>query len=183
MGELLWKLLGLTVCLVAIALIILEGGALEETLVVPRTSERVEATAPKEPRGLRAIRFFFGGGGAEHRIAGTLHGVALEQVIALGIPPGSLVATEDGFRFAFPSPAADLIGFAVVTPPRALHWEWSLDGSPWPADAVFAGPYGLRASDLLNGIGVSCAEGFASGAGTPFFSAHQVGAFVICEDR
>jgi hypothetical protein len=183
MIGLLWRILGLAVCVVAAALIYLEGGAAEEAPVVPR-SAAAERTAPAPPsHGLRAVRFFFGGGGAERHVAGTIHGVAPDHVIALGIPRSSLAASEDGIQFAFVSPAADLVGFAVVIPPGPLRWEWTLDGRPWPPGAVFAGPYGLGAPDLVSGIGASCADGFATGAGTPFFSANNVGAYVLCEDR
>jgi hypothetical protein len=183
MAGLLWRILGLAACVVAAVLIYLEGGAAEAPLVVPRVGDVAAAPPPPPSKPLRAVRFFFGGGGAEHRVAGVLHGAGLDQAVALGVPRSSLVATDDGLSFAFGAPAADLVGFAVVMPPGPLRWEWTLDGAPWPREDVFAGPYGLRAPDLANGIGASCAHGFAVGAGTPYFSAHQVGAFVICEDR
>ncbi len=183
MIALLARIVGATICIVGGALIYLEGGAAETPPAIPRTHDVAPTASAPPALGMRAVRFFFGGGGSARSVAGVIHGVTLDHVIALGIPRSDLAASDDGVRFAFRSPPADLIGFAVVLPRGPLRWDLTLDGAPWPTDSVFAGPYGLSAPDLVSGIDASCAHDFASGAGTPFFSKDQVGVFVICEDR
>ncbi|MGO8994523.1 MAG: hypothetical protein ACLQVI_14485 [Polyangiaceae bacterium] len=188
MLGLLFRALGVAVCAVAATLIYLEAGAADPPLVMPKAERVAPPPPPPTPRaGLRATRFFFGGGPRDSRVEGVLRGVSLDRTIPLGIPRGALTADGPDIRFAFVAPHGDLIGFAIVAPPAALRWEWMLDGAPWPAEAVFAGPYGLPAPELVNGMGASCAHGFGLGAGThagtPYFSAAKAGAFVICEDR
>jgi hypothetical protein len=183
MVGLVLRLLGMAVCVVAAALIYLEAGAANEPLVMPKPADHASPSPPAPRKGVHLIRFLFGGGGKEHHVEGVVHGITLDQATELGIPGGSLAVEGDGVRFAFQSPPAALIGFGVVLMPGPLRWELTLDGSPWPRDLVFAGPYGLVAPDLVNGMGASCARGFAMGGGTPYFSAKQVGAFVICEER
>ncbi len=181
-GALALRVVGAALCTVAGALIYLEAGAAAPPLTMPHP--RAVASSPAMPPGPapseRSMRLLFGGGAGPTAVGGVVHGVRRAQVVAIDVPDEAIVEEGDGVRVDFQAPPGALVGLGIVAPRSPFHWDFTLDGSPWPADAFFAGPYGLPAPDLLHGMGASCAHGFASGSGTPYLSADRVGAFVVC---
>ena len=169
------RLLGLTLCIVSVAVVALENDrSLPPLLVEPPHPAAVSEASP------RVVRVFFGGGDSSHKIDGVLRGVTLEQLQPLGVAPESFVVDGADIRFSFSAPGNDLVGFALAVPTGPVHWTLQLDGGAFPGEALFAGPFGLPAPELSGGVGASCLHGFAIGSGTPYFSHTTVGAFVIC---
>lgn len=120
-------------------------------------SPEVAPTAPPHP----VLHLRFVGGSVPRRVAGTIHlgagrsghrSAPEVRPIELGHDDFRLAGTtlEVAFRTRPEAP----VGFDIVLDPSAVPvtWELWLDDERWPDEAVFAGPFGFRASLLRNGL-------------------------------
>jgi hypothetical protein len=71
-----------------------------------------------------------------------------------GLAKDAVHADGPRVEIAFTMPKNAVVGFDVrVDPPGApLRWELFLDEAPWPAEYVFAGPFGLAAPSVRAGL-------------------------------
>jgi len=99
----------------------------------------------------------FAGGGAVHRVSGSLQGA--QAPVAFRVEPVGIareVLKVDGSRveFAFSTVPDGVVGFDVRVEPAdaKLTWDLYLDDKPWPNDRFFAGPLGLAEGSLEHGI-------------------------------
>jgi hypothetical protein len=187
-ARLLLGVVGLAACASSAALVYLEGDAAKAPTRLPAAEDRgtvfpaglAGGIYPTSQERVLHIRFASGGKGAH--VTGVIHGVSPRQTRLVEVTAGDVTAEEEGLRLAFDIRADKVAGFDFKVPLSPLRWDLFEDGKPWPADEVHAGPFGLRAPDLVSGVDATCADGFAEGVGLPFISAtHDVGLFVSCE--
>jgi hypothetical protein len=191
-ARLMLGVVGLAVCVSSAALLYLEGDAAKAPTRLPALADqeaKTERTAglaggmPPTPRGTeRILHIRFTSGGKVAHVTGIIHGVLPRQTRLVELTPADATPEEEGLRLAFDMGGDKVLGFDFKVPLSPLRWDLSKDGQPWPAEEVHAGPFGLRAPDLVGGVDATCADGFAEGAGLPFISAtHDLGLFVSCE--
>ena len=148
---------------------------------VPTADARVETTPP-----LPVVRFRFAGAGRAHRVAGTLTAgddrrPARVTLRTAGIPPENVRSAGAHADFTLTTSPDAVVGFdALVDPPGVpLTWRFSLDDEPWPDDATFAGPFGLRAVAAKEGIATDEARTEAYSSTAPVVDpARDLGVFV-----
>ena len=136
---------------------------------VPAADARPETTNP-----LPVARFRFAGAGRVHRVEGMLtagdekHPAKITMRTA-GIPPEDVRVAGSQADFALTTVPDAVVGFdTLVDPPGApLTWRFSLDDRPWPDDAVFSGPFGLRAVAAKEGIATDEARAEAYSTALP----------------
>jgi arylsulfatase A-like enzyme len=119
------------------------------------------------------LRLRFAGGGAVHRISGSLiaqdaQNMNAMNVSALGVDPSAFtkIVTTDGpqrIDLALVTATDALVGFDVEIEPAEsdVRWNLFLDDVPWPSERVYAGPFGLAAPHIVGGI-ASDASRFAA---------------------
>ncbi|MBX3217355.1 MAG: sulfatase-like hydrolase/transferase [Labilithrix sp.] len=133
------------------------------------------------------LRLRFAGGASSRRISGTIAiGDDTTKPKSVDVQPVEL--GRDAFRVegrkidvAFRTSPSAPVGFdLVVDPPSApVRWELWLDDRPWPADAVFGGPFGLPAPLLSAGVATDEARFAARAVGLPVIAPRSdVGIFV-----
>ena len=99
----------------------------------------------------------FSGRGEVHGVSGAITTVDAATTLTarpVGLPAD--VARGNGRRVdvGFATTESSVVGLDIETePPGApVRWELFLDDKPWPADLVFAGPFGLAAPSLRAGL-------------------------------
>lgn len=150
------------------------------------------ATAP--PAGwdeLPSIHMRFVGGGRARRVSGTIViGDARTKACRFSINPvelgrEALTITGKKAEIALTTSTSAAVGFDIFVDPPAtpVTWDVYVDDLPWPADEVFAGPYGLVAPELRAGIATDAAR-LASGASLlPPIDPHREGGMFIVRRR
>lgn len=118
---------------------------------------------PAAPQADRStIRLRFAGGGEPRRVVGTVtvtspQGTAAPVVNVSPVLVGKEAIRRNGstFELAFLTARDAIVGVDLhVEPPQALlAWKFFLDDKPWPTERVFAGPFGIAAPRLRDGIG------------------------------
>jgi hypothetical protein len=105
------------------------------------------------------VHLRFAGAGHVRRVAGTLSvgdgkRGASAFVEAVGVPHEAIRVDGPKVDFAFHTAEEGLVGFDLrVDPPGApVVWTLFLDDQPWPAGAVYSGPFGLPAVAARAGI-------------------------------
>ena len=112
------------------------------------------------------LHFRFVGAGRARRVSGTITigdpkrgatppsappTIAIEPI---GLAKESFRVVDGKIEIALTTVAGDAVGVDVrIDPPGSkVAWELYLDDKPWPADAVFTGPFGLAATAAKAGI-------------------------------
>ncbi len=132
---------------------------------------------------VKVVHVRFGGGRKGHRVKGVIHAVRPDQVRLVGLPGDALRSDRGDLVLDANVPAGAVLGVDLDGRTLPLHWEFLRDDAPWPEARVYAGPFGLVASDVRDGVSESCADGFASGRGVPFVvGSKEAGLFVSCDD-
>jgi arylsulfatase A-like enzyme len=155
----------------------LENAAVTGTPATPQDAAR--------PRWEFAMRF--AGRGEAHRVSGTITSAQSGTVLtarSVGLPPDAVRGTGRRLDVGFATAESAIVGFDIETEPRGapLRWELFLDDKPWPADLVFAGPFGLSAPVLRAGIVSEEARTLASSAVPPRIDpSRDLGLFVTNE--
>ncbi|WP_394838034.1 sulfatase-like hydrolase/transferase [Pendulispora rubella] len=117
-----------------------------------------ESVSRKEGKdGLVPLHLRFVGGGAVHRVSGTLQaaGVAAAfRVEPVGIAREVIKVEGPRVEFGFSTVPDGAVGFDLRVEPAdaKLAWDLYLDDRAWPADRFFAGPLGLWEASLEHGI-------------------------------
>ncbi len=126
--------------------------------IEPLHSKSDKGTAPAE---LPTIRLRFSAAGATRRVEGSVRprgrsGSTPAKLSAtlFGLPASALTRSGNELRLSFSTSPHALVGVdLVVDPPTTdLAWHFTLDGKPWPATRVYAGAFGLRVENLVDGI-------------------------------
>lgn len=150
------------------------------------------ATATADPGKAPVLHLRFAGGSNARRVSGTIVvGDARTKARTFTIEPVELgrdaLKTAAGrTEIAFTTSATAAVGFDIVVDPPAtpVTWDLYLDDQPWPADAVFGGPYGLLAPALRGGVVTGEARSAAQSALLPPIDPRRdVGVFVVRERR
>jgi arylsulfatase len=126
--------------------------ALKNAPVVGTTAAPTDAA-----RAPRTLAMRFSGRGEVHGVSGAITTVDAATTLTarpVGLPAD--VARGNGRRVdvGFATTESSVVGLDIETePPGApVRWELFLDDKPWPADLVFAGPFGLAAPSLRAGL-------------------------------
>ncbi len=105
------------------------------------------------------LRLRFAGGGAAHRISGSLvtsssHGAPLLKITGVGIDASAFTHDGPTVDVALTTAADAIVGFDVEVDPAGsdVRWKLFLDDAPWPAGRVFVGPFGLASASTVSGI-------------------------------
>jgi arylsulfatase A-like enzyme len=148
--------------------------------------------APGSPGGPRAVHLRFVGAGRARRVAGTITvGDARVRprsvvVLPVGLGRDAWRTAGDRTEVAFTTREDAAVGFDLLVDPPAtpVAWELYLDDQAWPADAVFAGPYGLRAPALRDGLTRDEHRREADAARPPLlYPRRELGLFVTRDPR
>jgi len=132
------------------------------------------------------VRLRFAGAGGVHRVSGRVSfapGTTLSW-IPIGIPKTAIHEGPSTLEVALTTSADDAVGLDITpTPAQAdVHWDLFLDDAPWPALAVFAGPFGLFDARVSGGLLTEEAREFAFARTLPTIDAgRDLGLFVVRE--
>lgn len=76
------------------------------------------------------------------------------KVTPVGIEARAIHVAATEVRIVTPTSADRAVGFDVdlPAPGSSLTWQIKLDGKPWPADHVYAGPLGIALEGLVGGL-------------------------------
>ncbi len=138
-------------------------------------------------RPTRTLALRFSGRGDVHRVSGAITAVEPTAVLTahlVGLPADAARGSGARIDVGFATAEGAIVGFDIETEPRgaAVRWELFLDDKPWPADRVFAGPFGLSAPSLRAGLVTDDARALASSAEPPQIDlARDLGLFVTRE--
>jgi arylsulfatase A-like enzyme len=133
------------------------------------------------------VRVRFAGGASARRVSGSLViGDATTKARRFTVEPVELgrdALKIDGARIdiALTTSSSVLVGLDIVVDPPTtpISWDLYLDDEPWPAGAVFGGPYGLLAPALRGGVTSDEARRAAGAALMPTIDpGRDVGVFV-----
>ena len=164
--------------------------AKKNTPVAGTTAAVAPTVATDGPGAVPLVRLRFVGGGAAHRVAGTL------SIVAEGKPPlvtyEAVGAPKDAFRLdgatlelALTTLADAPVGvdLRIVPPDAKLSWQLYLDDAPWPKDAVFAGPFGLFDESVQHGLLDDAARAAAYAPVQPNIDARKDLGLFVTRDR
>jgi arylsulfatase A-like enzyme len=121
----------------------------------------VPAADARDPgsSGAPIVHLRFATAGRARKVSGELHAgddrhAATLTYAAIGVPPEAMRATGSTLTFALTTSPEALVGLDLRTDPpgASLTWRLFLDDAPWPAGATFAGPFGLPAVAVSDGI-------------------------------
>lgn len=126
--------------------------ALKNMPVVGAPAAVADARLPR-----RGITMRFSGGGEAHRVSGFITAVDPGTVLMarpVGLPGDAARGSGSRVDVGFATSESAVVGIDIAAePPGApVRWEFFLDDKPWPAELVFAGPFGLAAPSLRAGI-------------------------------
>jgi hypothetical protein len=154
------------------------------------------AGAPDTPlasrKGPPVLRLRFVGGAEPRRVSGTLTvGHRAQQARALDVRPVELgrdavKVSGTSVELAFTTSPSSAVGIDLVLDPPLVPvaWDLYLDDEPWPASAVFAGPFGLVAPSLRAGVATADARAAAESPVLPLVEPRrEIGLFVVRERR
>ncbi len=124
------------------------------------------AATDDDRSGDPTIHLRFAGGGAARRVSGTITvGDPRHPAATTGMAPtvtfDPVFVANDALRIegskltlSFTTATDEVVGFDLhVSPPATpVTWELYMDDQPWPATAVFSGPFGLEAHAAARGI-------------------------------
>ncbi len=160
--------------------------ATASTAVVMAKSPVATTTQLSHDTGPPRLRLRFVGAGGAHRVSGRIS-FAPETKLSwstVGIPASSIHQVGPALEIALTTAADDVVGLDVVpTPPQAeVKWDLFLDDAPWPALAVFAGPFGLFDARVATGLVTEEARELAFAHTVPTIDpARDLGLFVVRE--
>jgi hypothetical protein len=143
------------------------------------------ATVVKGEPGVVRLRFATAGRAA--RVDGTVRLVGDGKLRVMADESEAHVKPigPNEFQVSFQTKVAASVGLKLLVEPAEadVKWQWSLDGAPWPIQAVFGGPLGIQAPKLAEGInGFGSDEWVASQL--PYISVRrETGLFVARELR
>ena len=146
-----------------------------------------QSLAPTEDGPSPRIRLRFAGRGATHRVSGIVTAIASGKPATVRFDPVELA--KDAFHLdagkldlAFVTVPDAVVGVDLtVTPPdAAVTWQLYLDDAPWPARAVFSGPFGLFGPEVTTGLDGDGARSAAAAIELPTIDpARDLGLFVV----
>jgi arylsulfatase A-like enzyme len=148
----------------------------------------VATHAPEKNAGPPRLLLRFAGAGAAHRVSGKV-AFAAGTTFAwnpVGVPRSSIVTDGSTLDVALTTAADGVVGLDVTpTPPNAdVTWTLFLDDTPWPRDAVFAGPFGLFDARVAVGLQSQEARELAFSHTLPTIEASRdLGLFVVREQE
>jgi hypothetical protein len=143
---------------------------------------------PEKNAGPPRLLMRFAGAGAAHRISGKI-AFAPGTTLAwdpVGISRSAIVANGPVLDVALTTAADGVVGIDVTpTPPNAdVTWTLFLDDTPWPQNAVFAGPFGLFDARVATGLGSQEARELAFSHTVPTIEpSRDLGLFVVREQE
>jgi len=151
-------------------------------------AQNVQTTRVAQPAsaGPPRLQLRFAGAGGAHRVSGRVTfapGTTLAWE-SVGIARSAVVQHDATLDLALTTPADGVVGLDVTpTPPNAdVHWDLFLDDAPWPAQSVFAGPYGLFDARVTTGLAGDEAREIAFAHALPTIDpARDLGLFVVRE--
>ena len=128
---------------------------------------------------------------ARIRLATSGHIASVSGSLRL-VGDGKLTVNADGcaanitplghneFRIVAQSKPDSTIGFNLIFEPANadISWQWWLDGAPWPANDFFAGPLGLVAPRLAEGLHGSNSDELVAFESPYISPTHETGIFV-----
>jgi hypothetical protein len=132
----------------------------------------------------------FSGAGQPRRVEGTWtigdgKHAATTQVEPVGIAREALRLDGPKLEVALTTAADAVVGFDLrIDPPSAaIGWQMTLDDAPWPAGAVYAGPFGLPAVDAKGGIASDAARAEVYAQVLPFVDPERDTGMFVTRDR
>jgi arylsulfatase A-like enzyme len=164
---------------------------LKARLAAALANAKAADAAQDEASGRPAVvHVRFAGGGQARRVAGTWTlGDGKRGVTANVEPVG--VAREavrvDGPRLevALTTASDAVVGFDLRVDPGSapVAWQMTLDEGPWPAGAVYAGPFGLPAAEAKSGIASDGARAEVYAEALPFVDPERDVGMFVTRDR
>ncbi len=148
----------------------------------------VTTRTPEKNAGPPRLLLRFAGAGAAHRISGKI-AFAPGTTLAwepVGISRSAIVANGPVLDVALTTAADGVVGIDVTpTPPNAdVTWTLFLDDTPWPQNAVFAGPFGLFDARVATGLASQEARELAFSHTVPTIEpSRDLGLFVVREQE
>jgi len=123
------------------------------------------AAPPALPNDTPVLALRFAGGGASHRISGTVSvasGATL-SVKPVGAEPSSVTGASPAVSVAWTTLPDALVGLDVTVSPGSapVRWDLYVDDRKLAPGEVFAGPFGLAAPALLAGVTTDDARSLA----------------------
>jgi arylsulfatase A-like enzyme len=154
--------------------------------VVPVPRARTATVAQPVDTGPPRLRLRFSGAGAAHRVSGRITFAPGTKLVweTAGVARQSVVQDGASLDLALTTSPDGPVGLDVTpTPPSAsVHWDLYLDDRPWPAQAVFAGPYGLFDARVASGLENEEAREIAFAHALPTIDpSRDLGLFVVRE--
>jgi len=147
--------------------------------LVPKDRASRAGVTPTEHEATSLVHLRFGGGQKGHHVGGVIFGASAEQVRGVHLLDGAVRVRDGGVSLDLDVQRGSVVGVDLQGVTLPLRWELTRDGQAWPEDRVFAGPFGLRAGDVRDGL-ASCGEG--SRGRVPYVDGSQeAGLFVSCE--
>ncbi len=151
------------------------------------------AADAKDPGGTVAaptVHLRFTTAGRARRVSGELrvgdehHGASF-TFEPVGVPREALRADGPTLAFALSTPPDALVGLDLRTDPpgAAVAWKLYLDDAPWPAGAIFGGPFGLPAVAAQGGIASDEARTEVYAAGLPVIDPLRDLGLFVTRDR
>ncbi len=155
-------------------------------LNVPVAGTTASLRAPTDEPAPR-VRLRFVGRGGTHRVSGSITATAGGKPATLRFDPVALA--KDAFHvdggkldLALVTVPDQPVGLDLVVTPAdaAITWQLWLDDAPWPARAVFAGPFGLYDPASSLGLADDAARAAAAADDLPTIDpARDLGLFVV----
>jgi hypothetical protein len=121
---------------------------LEQTL-----AHRSDKVAESSARQRLHLRFSTAGRIGQLEVVLGIKGDAA-TVTPVGIEARAIHVEATEVRIVTPTSSERVVGFDVEAPSAGspLTWQIKLDGKPWPADHVYAGPLGIGLQELIGGL-------------------------------
>ncbi len=164
------------------------------SLASPATPQSVQnapittasATVKRENAGPPRLLLRFAGAGAAHRVSGhvTFAPGTTFTWEPVGIARSAVKVDGPVLDLALTTAPDGPIGLDITpSPPSAdVKWDLTLDDAPWPAAAVFAGPFGLFDARVATGLANEEARELAFSHTVPTIDpARDLGLFVVRE--